>query len=79
METPFLSGCGKDTASNTVFSWQTDTISAPSGGTSGNRALEGNEATKILVHYAVTHSCKLRELREPRLKGNPQRSASGMM
>lgn len=23
METPFLSGCGKDTASNTVFSWQT--------------------------------------------------------
>jgi hypothetical protein len=43
METPFLSGIGKDKASNTLFQWQTDTISAPAGGTSGNRSVEGND------------------------------------
>ena len=45
METPFISGIGKSKASNTLFQWQTDTLTAPAGGTSGNRVLEGNDAT----------------------------------
>lgn len=45
METPFISSIGKSNVSNTLFQWQTDTLTAPAGGTSGNRVLEGNDAT----------------------------------
>jgi len=39
MDTPFLSGCGKATADNTHFEWQTDTIA----GGSANRQKEGED------------------------------------
>lgn len=45
METPFLSGMGKSSVGNTLFQWQTDALSAPAGGTSGNRAIEGDDAS----------------------------------
>ena len=28
MDTPFMSGCGKESADNTYFQWQTDSIGA---------------------------------------------------
>ena len=34
-ETPFLSGCGRETADNTNFEWQTDTLATAAA----NRAL----------------------------------------
>tara|TARA_R110002020_G_scaffold75637_3_gene192321 strand:+ start:968 stop:2011 length:1044 start_codon:yes stop_codon:yes gene_type:complete len=45
METPFVSSIGKSSASNTLFQWQTDTLTAPAGGTSGNRQVEGDDMT----------------------------------
>ena len=38
MDTPFMSGCSKQTADNTFFEWQVDTISAGSA----NRKIEGD-------------------------------------
>ena len=39
LDTPFLSGCGKETADNTHFEWQTDTIA----GGAANRQKEGED------------------------------------
>lgn len=41
LDTPFMSGCGKATADNTYFEWQTDTITAGSA----NQQLEGDDAS----------------------------------
>ena len=41
MDTPFFSGCGRGSADNTKFEWQTDTIAA---GTA-NQQIEGNDPT----------------------------------
>ena len=38
-ETPFLSGCGRETADNTKFEWQTDVLATAAA----NRSLEGND------------------------------------
>jgi hypothetical protein len=38
LDTPFMSGCGKASAENTYFEWQTDTIAAGSA----NKKLEGD-------------------------------------
>ena len=40
LDTPFMSGCGKATADNTYFEWQTDTIAAGSS----NQQIEGDAA-----------------------------------
>jgi len=40
MDTPFFSGCSKETADNTYFEWQTDTIQAGSA----NRQIQGDNA-----------------------------------
>ena len=40
MDTPFLSGCSKGKAENTLFEWQVDTIQAGSA----NRHLEGDDS-----------------------------------
>ena len=42
-ETPFLSGCGRETADNTFFEWQTDTLTDAAA----NRSLEGDDPTSI--------------------------------
>jgi hypothetical protein len=44
-ETPFLSGCGRETADNTKFEWQTDTLATAAA----NRALEGNDPESLAV------------------------------
>ena len=44
-ETPFLSGCGRETADNTYFEWQTDALTAAAA----NRATEGNDPTSVAV------------------------------
>ena len=44
-ETPFLSGCGRETAENTYFEWQTDALTAAAA----NRATEGNDPTSVAV------------------------------
>jgi len=44
-ETPFLSGCGRETADNTNFEWQTDTLATAAA----NRALEGNDPESVAV------------------------------
>ena len=41
LDTPFMSGCGKATAENTYFEWQTDTISSGSA----NQQVEGDDAS----------------------------------
>lgn len=41
LDTPFMSGCGKATAENTYFEWQTDTITAGSA----NQQIEGDDAS----------------------------------
>ena len=41
LDTPFMSGCGKATADNTYFEWQTDTIAAGSS----NQQVEGDDAS----------------------------------
>ena len=44
-ETPFLSGCGRETADNTFFEWQTDDLTAAAA----SRALEGNDPESLAV------------------------------
>ena len=44
-ETPFLSGCGRETADNTYFEWQTDALAAAAA----NRATEGNDPASTAV------------------------------
>jgi len=44
-ETPFLSGCGRETAENTYFEWQTDALTAAAA----NRSTEGNDPTSAAV------------------------------
>ena len=41
MDTPFFSGCGRSSADNTKFEWQTDTI----GAGTANQQIEGNDPT----------------------------------
>ena len=52
MDTPFLSGCAKTKAENTLFQWQTDTIQSGAA----NRHLEGDDSPAAL---AVTQPVKL--------------------
>jgi hypothetical protein len=44
-ETPFLSGCGRETADNTFFEWQTDTLTAAAA----SRSLEGDDPASLAV------------------------------
>ena len=44
-ETPFLSGCGRETADNTFFEWQTDDLTAAAA----SRALEGDDPAALAV------------------------------
>ncbi len=44
-ETPFLSGCGRETADNTFFEWQTDLLATAAA----NRSLEGNDPESLAV------------------------------
>ena len=44
-ETPFLSGCGRETADNTYFEWQTDALTAAAA----NRATEGDDPASTAV------------------------------
>jgi hypothetical protein len=44
-ETPFLSGCGRETAENTYFEWQTDSLTAAAA----NRSTEGDDPTSTAV------------------------------
>lgn len=44
-ETPFLSGCGRETADNTFFEWQTDDLTAAAA----SRSLEGNDPESLAV------------------------------
>ena len=44
-ETPFLSVCGRETADNTFFEWQTDDLTTPAA----NRSLEGNDPDSLAV------------------------------
>jgi hypothetical protein len=44
-ETPFLSGCGRETAENTYFEWQTDALTAAAA----NRATEGDDPASAAV------------------------------
>ena len=41
MDTPFLNGCGRGTADNTLFEWQTDELKAAAS----NTQIEGNDYT----------------------------------
>ena len=41
LDTPFFSGCGRSSADNTKFEWQTDTI----GAGTANQQIEGNDPT----------------------------------
>ena len=41
MDTPFLNGCGRGTADNTLFEWQTDELKAAAS----NMQIEGNDYT----------------------------------
>jgi hypothetical protein len=50
MDTPFMSGCGKEKADNTYFQWQTDTI-----GTGGaNRVIEGDDSPAAVARSLPT-------------------------
>jgi len=44
-ERPFLSGCGRETADNTFFEWQTDDLTTAAA----NRSLEGNDPESLAV------------------------------
>jgi len=44
-ETPFLSGCGRETADNTFFEWQTDDLTTAAA----SRSLEGNDPESLAV------------------------------
>ena len=50
MDTPFMSGCGKEKADNTYFQWQTDTIGA--GG--ANRVIEGDDSPAAVARALPT-------------------------
>ena len=45
MDTPFMNGCGKGTASNTLFEWQKDELAAAAA----NRKLEGDDPASLAV------------------------------
>jgi len=51
MDTPFVSGCGRGSADNTLFEWQTDNLGDPAA----NRQIEGND-------YASTAASEPRRL-----------------
>ena len=55
MDTPFLSGCSKGKAENTLFEWQIDTIAAGSA----NRQLEGDDSPAVSVATADQQPTKL--------------------
>ena len=50
MDTPFMSGCAKQTVDNTFFEWQTDTITA--GAT--NRKIEGDDSIAATARVLPT-------------------------
>ena len=45
MDTPFMNGCGKGTAANTLFEWQKDELAAAAA----NRKLEGDDPASLAV------------------------------
>ena len=45
MDTPFMNGCGKGTASNTLFEWQKDDLAAAAA----NRKFEGDDPASLAV------------------------------
>ena len=49
MDTPFMNGCGKGTASNTLFEWQKDELAAAAA----NRKLEGDDPVSAIVSEPV--------------------------
>ena len=51
MDTPFVNGCGRGSADNTQFEWQTDNLGDPAA----NRQIEGND-------YASTAASEPRRL-----------------
>ena len=50
MDTPFMSGCGKEKADNTYFQWQTDTI----GSGAANRVIEGDDSPAAVARSLPT-------------------------
>ena len=48
-DTPFMNGCGKGTASNTLFEWQKDSLAAHAA----NRKLEGDDPVSAIVSEPV--------------------------
>jgi hypothetical protein len=50
MDTPFMSGCGKEKADNTYFQWQTDTI----GAGAANRVIEGDDSPAAVARSLPT-------------------------
>ena len=50
LDTPFMSGCSKETAENTFFEWQVDTITA--GAT--NRKIEGDDSIAATARVLPT-------------------------
>ena len=50
MDTPFMSGCSKQTVDNTFFEWQTDTITAGAA----NRKIEGDDSIAATARVLPT-------------------------
>ena len=50
LDTPFLNGCSKETADNTFFEWQVDTITAGAA----NRKLEGDDSIAATARVLPT-------------------------
>ena len=50
LDTPFLNGCSKETAENTFFEWQVDTITAGAA----NRKLEGDDSIAATARVLPT-------------------------
>jgi len=47
LDTPFMSGCSKQTVDNTFFEWQTDSITAGAA----NRKIEGDDSIGAAAGY----------------------------
>lgn len=59
-DTPFLTMCGKSTASQTLHEWQTDTLASPAE----NSALEGADTTVFSESYTTELSNKTQILKK---------------
>ena len=58
MDTPFLSGVGKGSADNTLFEWQTDSLTAAAA----NQQLEGDDSMSALAvaePVRLTNYCQI--------------------